>query len=48
MGPIFYLINRLSPYYDYHGLKDDKGLFQLQNCSWYVYGALLQQGEWKQ
>lgn len=46
MGPILYLINRNSPYYQYYGLYDGKGLFKLQNCSWYVYGAILQQGEY--
>nr|AGJ51190.1 olfactory ionotropic receptor IR93a [Panulirus argus] len=44
MGPILFLINRNSPYYTYYDLYDGRGLFQLQNCSWYVYGAILQQG----
>ena len=44
MGPILYLINRNSPYYTFYDLYDGRGLFQLQNCSWYVYGAILQQG----
>ncbi|KAF2354013.1 Ionotropic glutamate receptor L-glutamate and glycine-binding domain [Trinorchestia longiramus] len=44
MGPILYLINNNSPYYDYYSLKDGRGLFSLQNCSWYVFGAILQQG----
>ncbi|KAF2346982.1 Ionotropic glutamate receptor L-glutamate and glycine-binding domain, partial [Trinorchestia longiramus] len=43
MGPILYLINNNSPYYDYYSLKDGRGLFSLQNCSWYVFGAILQQ-----
>lgn len=46
MGPILFLINRNSPYYKYYGLYDGKGLFKLENCSWYVYGAILQQGEY--
>lgn len=46
MGPILYLINRNSPYYKYYDLYDGKGLFKLENCSWYVYGAILQQGEY--
>ncbi|XP_076061279.1 ionotropic receptor 93a-like [Oratosquilla oratoria] len=44
MGPILFLINRSSPYYTYYELYDGKGLFKLQNCSWYVFGAILQQG----
>ncbi|XP_068230877.1 ionotropic receptor 93a-like [Palaemon carinicauda] len=44
MGPILYFINRSSPFYAYYGLYDGKGLFDLQNCAWYVYGAILQQG----
>ncbi|XP_050723459.1 ionotropic receptor 93a-like [Eriocheir sinensis] len=44
MGPILFLINRNSPYYKYYDLYDGKGLFRLENCSWYVYGAILQQG----
>ncbi|XP_047486802.1 LOW QUALITY PROTEIN: ionotropic receptor 93a-like [Penaeus chinensis] len=44
MGPILFLINRNSPFYTYYELYDGKGLFRLQNCSWYVFGAILQQG----
>ncbi|XP_063599998.1 ionotropic receptor 93a-like [Penaeus indicus] len=44
MGPILFLINRNSPFYTYYDLYDGKGLFRLQNCSWYVFGAILQQG----
>ncbi|KAK8399557.1 hypothetical protein O3P69_003545 [Scylla paramamosain] len=44
MGPILFFINRSSPYYTYYDLYDGKGLFKLHNCSWYVYGAILQQG----
>jgi hypothetical protein len=43
MGPIMWLINRLSPYYHYYGLRDDQGLFQMGNCVWLCYGAMLQQ-----
>ncbi|XP_069953215.1 ionotropic receptor 93a-like isoform X3 [Cherax quadricarinatus] len=44
MGPILFLINRYSPYYSYYGLYNGRGLFQLHNCFWYVYSAVLQQG----
>ncbi|XP_042864338.1 ionotropic receptor 93a-like [Penaeus japonicus] len=44
MGPILFLVNRNSPFYTYYDLYDGKGLFRLQNCSWYVFGAILQQG----
>ncbi|XP_066943243.1 ionotropic receptor 93a-like [Macrobrachium rosenbergii] len=44
MGPILYLFNRASPYYSYYGLNNGKGLFDLQNCSWYIYSSILQQG----
>ncbi|XP_069170054.1 ionotropic receptor 93a isoform X2 [Procambarus clarkii] len=44
ISPILYLINRYSPYYTYYGLYNGRGLFQLHNCFWYVYSAVLQQG----
>ena len=44
IGPIFYIIHRSSLYYTYHGADKDQGLFQLTNCVWYCYGAILQQG----
>ncbi|CAL4102797.1 unnamed protein product, partial [Meganyctiphanes norvegica] len=44
MGPILFLINRWSYYYIYYDLMDGQGLFQITNCSWYVFGAILQQG----
>ncbi|KAK7084680.1 hypothetical protein SK128_009075 [Halocaridina rubra] len=43
MGPILYFINGNSPYYTYYGLYDGKGLFKLDNCSWYIYASILQQ-----
>ncbi|GLV41761.1 Ionotropic receptor 93a [Carabus blaptoides fortunei] len=43
MGPILYFINKYSPVYGYRG-KAVKGLENIQNCMWYIYGALLQQG----
>ena len=44
IGPIFWSIHRYSYYYKYHDEINKYGLFQLQNCMWYCYGALLQQG----
>ncbi|KAK4301457.1 hypothetical protein Pmani_026413 [Petrolisthes manimaculis] len=38
MGPILFLVNSNSPYYTHYDLYDGKGLFRLQNCSWYVFG----------
>jgi hypothetical protein len=43
IGPIMWLINRLSAYYEYYGLRNDRGLFQMGNCVWLCYGAMLQQ-----
>jgi glutamate receptor, ionotropic, invertebrate len=46
LPPILCLVNRLSPFYssvEGHG-KSKKGLFKIDNCFWYIYGALLQQG----
>ncbi|CAN7937959.1 unnamed protein product [Ixodes hexagonus] len=44
IGPILWGIHCASPFYDYHGLRDNKGLFLLQNCEWYCFGAIIQQG----
>jgi len=44
IGPIFWVIHRYSYYYKYYDEVNEYGLFQLQNCMWYCYGALLQQG----
>lgn len=44
MSPLLYLINRLSPFYEFYGIKQQGGLHTLNNCFWYIYGALLQQG----
>ncbi|KAB0802205.1 hypothetical protein PPYR_04391 [Photinus pyralis] len=44
MGPILYFIHNASPVYDYKGIPRGKGLSSPQNCLWYMYGALLQQG----
>ncbi|XP_015840718.1 ionotropic receptor 93a isoform X1 [Tribolium castaneum] len=43
MGPILYYIHKYSPVYEYKGLSK-RGLSSVQNCIWYMYGALLQQG----
>uniref|UniRef100_A0A182MEF6 Ionotropic glutamate receptor C-terminal domain-containing protein n=1 Tax=Anopheles culicifacies TaxID=139723 RepID=A0A182MEF6_9DIPT len=44
MGPILCVINRLSPYYEVHNKPTNIGLGKVNNCFWYIYGALLQQG----
>ncbi|XP_063930697.1 ionotropic receptor 93a [Zophobas morio] len=44
MGPILYYIHRFSPVYDYKGISKKGGLSSIENCIWYMYGALLQQG----
>ncbi|XP_077544089.1 ionotropic receptor 93a-like [Haemaphysalis longicornis] len=44
IGPVLWGIHCASPYYDYYGLRDKKGLFLLQNCEWYCFGAIIQQG----
>ncbi|XP_059609151.1 ionotropic receptor 93a [Phlebotomus argentipes] len=45
MGPLLYLINRFSPFYEHKGYVVAKlGLNRVNNCFWYIYGALLQQG----
>ncbi|XP_055527509.1 ionotropic receptor 93a [Wyeomyia smithii] len=44
MAPMLYVINRLSPFYEHIGRDNAIGLGKLNNCFWYIYGALLQQG----
>ncbi|XP_053689812.1 ionotropic receptor 93a [Sabethes cyaneus] len=44
MAPVLYVINRLSPFYEHIGRDNAIGLGKLNNCFWYIYGALLQQG----
>ncbi|KAG5884877.1 hypothetical protein JTB14_025041 [Gonioctena quinquepunctata] len=44
MGPILFYIHRYSPVYEYNGIPMKGGLSSIQNCIWYMYGALLQQG----
>ncbi|XP_076250648.1 ionotropic receptor 93a isoform X2 [Rhynchophorus ferrugineus] len=44
MGPILYFIHKFSPVYEYRGIRNHGGLSTIQNCIWYMYGALLQQG----
>ncbi|XP_058063551.1 ionotropic receptor 93a [Anopheles bellator] len=44
MGPVLCLINNLSPYYETHNKPSNTGLGKMNNCFWYIYGALLQQG----
>lgn len=45
MAPLLYVVNRVSPFYEHHGKSNKLGLGKLNNCFWYLYGALLQQGE---
>ncbi|XP_013193622.1 ionotropic receptor 93a isoform X2 [Amyelois transitella] len=44
MGPMLYVVHRLSPYYEAMEITRQGGLSTIHNCLWYVYGALLQQG----
>ncbi|KAL1505744.1 hypothetical protein ABEB36_005237 [Hypothenemus hampei] len=44
MGPILFYIHKMSPVYEYKGIRVKGGLATIQNCIWYMYGALLQQG----
>lgn len=44
MGPLLWIVHRSSKYYDYYNLRDSKGLFKLSNCTWYCFGAMVQQG----
>lgn len=44
MGPILFAIDKFSPVYKYKGISIKGGLSSIQNCIWYMYGALLQQG----
>lgn len=45
MGPVLFFVHRYSPVYHYKGISNNKGgLSTVQNCMWYMYGALLQQG----
>lgn len=44
MGPLLWIVHRSSKYYDYYDLRDNKGLFRLSNCTWYCFGAMVQQG----
>ncbi|XP_026467499.1 ionotropic receptor 93a-like [Ctenocephalides felis] len=44
MGPLLYIMHRFSPFYEYYGVARQGGLKSMQNCLWYMYGALLQQG----
>lgn len=44
MGPVLYFIHKFSPVYEYRGVSKAGGLSSIQNCIWFMYGALLQQG----
>ena len=44
IGPVLYGVNYISPYNDHFNIPRKGGLFKVQNCFWYIYGALLQQG----
>ena len=45
MGPILYVINVNSPFYSYYNLNDGLGLFALDNCCWYIFIGMIQQGK---
>ncbi|CRL07373.1 CLUMA_CG020350, isoform A [Clunio marinus] len=44
LPPVLCIVNRLSPFYEFHRHQRTLGLFKIDNCFWYIYGALLQQG----
>ena len=44
IGPIYYLVHRSSYYYTFTGENKDYGMFQLNRCIFYCFGAILQQG----
>lgn len=44
IGPVLYITNFVSPYHEFHSVTKKGGLFKFGNCFWYIYGALLQQG----
>jgi hypothetical protein len=46
--PVLNYFHRNSPYYEYFYRNNIKGgLNSLYNCLWYVYGALMQQGQFR-
>ena len=46
--PLLNYFHRNSPYYEYFYRNSIKGgLNSLYNCLWYVYGALMQQGQFR-
>lgn len=44
VGPFIYYVNGQCKYYDYAKIRKEKGLFTMDNCVWYSYGALVGQG----
>ena len=44
MPPVLYVLNKLTPFYENFGLSYTRGLGKLNNCFWYIFGALVQQG----
>jgi len=44
IGPVLWIINRASRLYEYYELVNEFGLFKLESCMFYCYGALMQQG----
>lgn len=44
MGPILYMVHKLSPVLEYRGITIKGSFNSIQNCIWYMYGAILQQG----
>jgi hypothetical protein len=46
--PVLNYFHRHSPYYEYfYRNKVKGGLNSLYNCLWYMYGALMQQGQFR-
>ena len=44
MGPVLWIVNRSSSYYEYYQTNTQIGLFRMSNCVWYCFGAIVQQG----
>lgn len=44
IGPILWIIHKATPYYRHNNIPTDHGLFDMGNCVFYCYGAVMQQG----
>lgn len=45
IGPLLFGVNYITPYNDHFHILRKGGLYKVGNCFWYIYGALLQQGD---